>query len=419
MRVTAGPAAPPPRRIVIVGASLAGHHVAATLRRLGYPGTISVVGEEPDLPYDRYPLSKAFLDGTATRAHLSLDSELPDVDWHLGRGATGVDLVRRRVTIGESDQLPFDGLVVASGARPRDRAAVDGVQGAFVLRSVADAVALREALQGHRRRVVVVGGGLIGAEIISEASRRGHETTWVHSGSLPTSRSLGNLVAQHLLDLHQAASVRIEGRQRVEGLGTLGGRVTHVDLHDGRRIDADVVVMATGTLPNVEWLGTAVPTADGVLCGPSMHVRGADDVVAVGDVARAPHAALAGQAVRVEHWATARHQAELAAHNLLSPPTARRGWTELPTFGTTIQGTRLRCVGFPALADRSDVVWGSPDGGSAGVCLSHRGRVVAAIGINAEDEVDLLHRLAQERPTIGDVRNCLRSTVPSSALGSR
>jgi NADPH-dependent 2,4-dienoyl-CoA reductase/sulfur reductase-like enzyme len=403
------------RNVVIVGASLAGHHVAATLRRLGYQGTVTVVGEEVEAPYDRYPLSKAFLVGTATRAQLSLDDTVPDVEWHLGRRATGLDLTRRRVTVDEVDELPFDGLVIASGARPRDREAVAGIDGAFVLRTLGDAVALRKTLQGQRKRVVVVGGGLIGAEIVSEAARGGHHTTWAHSGSLPTSTSLGTLVAKHLVELHRAAGVRIEGRQRVESLGLAGGRVTHVNLHDGRRVDADVVVMATGTLPNVEWLGAVVPTANGVLCGPTMHVRGTDRVVAVGDVARAPHAALAGQAVRVEHWASARHQAELAARNLVSPPTAHRGWTELPTFGTTIQGTRIRCVGFPGLADRSDLSWGSLDSGSAGVCLSRRGQVVAAIGFNAEDSVDLLHRLVRGRPTVDHLGNSLRPAAPPGA----
>ncbi|MDU0313111.1 FAD/NAD(P)-binding oxidoreductase [Phycicoccus sp. M110.8] len=403
------------RNVVIVGASLAGHHVAATLRRLGYQGTVTVVGEEVEAPYDRYPLSKAFLVGTATRAQLSLDDTVPDVEWHLGRRATGLDLTRRRVTVDEVGELPFDGLVIASGARPRDREAVAGIDGAFVLRTLGDAVALRKTLQGQRLRVVVVGGGLIGAEIVSEAARGGHHTTWAHSGSLPTSTSLGTLVAKHLVELHRAAEVRIEGRQRVESLGVAGGRVTHVNLHDGRRVDADVVVMATGTLPNVEWLGAVVPTANGVLCGPTMHVRGTDRVVAVGDVARAPHAALAGQAVRVEHWASARHQAELAARNLVSPPTARRGWTELPTFGTTIQGTRIRCVGFPGLADRSDLSWGSLDSGSAGVCLSRRGQVVAAIGVNAEDSVDRLHRLVRGRPTVDHLGNSLRPAAPPGA----
>ena len=403
------------RNVVIVGASLAGHHVAATLRRLGYQGTITVVGDEVEAPYDRYPLSKAFLVGTATRAQLSLDDTVPDVEWHLGRRATSLDLARRRVTVDGVDELHFDGLVIASGARPRDRDAVAGIDGAFVLRTLGDAVALREALQGQRKRVVVVGGGLIGAEIVSEAARGGHETTWVHSGSLPTSTSLGTLVAKHLVDLHRAAGVRVEGRERVESLRSVGGRVTHVELHDGRRIDAEVVVMATGTLPNVEWLGAAVPTANGVLCGPTMHVRGTDDILSVGDVARAPHAALAGQAVRVEHWASARHQAELAAHNLVSTPTARRDWTELPTFGTTIQGTRIRCVGFPGLADRSDLSWVSLDSGSAGVCLSRQGRVVAAIGVDAEDSVDLLHALVQERPTVGPVGKSLQSTAPPAA----
>jgi 3-phenylpropionate/trans-cinnamate dioxygenase ferredoxin reductase component len=380
------------KRIVVVGASLAGHHAAVTLRRLGHEGAVTVIGSEPHRPYDRYPLSKAFLSGETDRHGLDVPSDVPDVAWHLGSTATSADLEAGHVVVDHQERIPFDGLVVASGARPRHAAMVQMYDGAFVLRTVEDGIALRAALMTPGRRVVVVGGGLIGAEIAAAAAPH-HDTTWVHSSDVPTVNALGRSVAEHVRGLHEAAGVRLLPNTRVGELGCSTGAVTGVVLEDGRRLPADVVVMATGTEANVGWLrGSGLETSGGLHCRPTLFAVHSERVVGAGDVVRAPVALLDGEAVRVEHWASTRAQAALAVENLLVGPHRARALTALPKFGTKIHGSQLRGIGYPQVADRGRVIWGSLREGSAVVALARGGTAVALIAVNADEVVYELAR---------------------------
>ena len=383
------------RRIVIVGGSLAGHRAARTLRDLGHDGELTVIGSEPHRPYDRFPLSKAYLTRLADRAALDLDGVSSDVDWRLGATATQLDLVGRRVTLGDRTTVPFDGLVVASGARPRDVELVERVGGAFVLRTVDDAQQLRYELESRPRRVVIVGGGLIGAEVAAAAAAGGHDTSMIDSSDLPTARAVGRPVAEHLQRLHRAAGVHVLRRTRVRRLDVRSGRVAGVVLEAGRRLPADVVVMATGTTPNVEWLqGSGLDITGGLRCGPTLHAWGSDRVVGAGDVVRAPHELLGGESPRVEHWASTLDQADLAAANLLAGSGEARPLCDLPEFGTTIHRARIRAVGFPQFADRSLVVWGSMETGRAMVALGRGDQVVALVSLDAHERLaPLLGRL--------------------------
>jgi NADPH-dependent 2,4-dienoyl-CoA reductase/sulfur reductase-like enzyme len=158
-----------------------------------------------------------------------------------------------------------------------------------------------------------------------------------------------------------------------------------VTLDDGTRLPADLVVMAIGTQPNVEWLdGSGLRLAGGLDCRATLHAVGSDRVVGAGDAVRAPHPLLGGESMRMEHWASTRHQAALAVENLLAGPASARSLTELPEFGTTIHGARIRAAGFPQLADRGRVVWGSFEDGAAVVWLSRGPTAVAAISVNAD-----------------------------------
>jgi 3-phenylpropionate/trans-cinnamate dioxygenase ferredoxin reductase component len=380
------------RRIIVVGGSLAGHQAARWLRVLGYDRELTVLGAEVHRPYDRYPLSKAYLAGDLDRSGLEIEPHDLDVRWRLGQAATGLDLAGRYVTIDEADRAHFDGLVVATGSRPRAPFSIPGeVAGVFALRTVEDATALKDALSGTRSRLVVVGGGLIGAEVASMATAAGHRATLVESAPLPTSRALGAHVAEHLRTLHVANGVRLLSGTRVRALDVHAGQVGGVYLHTGLRLDADVVVLATGTQPNVEWLhGSGLDLSNGLSCRATLHANGSDVVVGVGDVVHAPHPALDGESVRVEHWASARHQASVAAANLLLGPSRGSPQSELPTFGTTIHGAAIRVLGFPSHADDSEVVWGSIQDGEGLVAMRRRGRLVAAVAVNATDKLPLL-----------------------------
>jgi NADPH-dependent 2,4-dienoyl-CoA reductase/sulfur reductase-like enzyme len=378
-------------RIVVVGGSLAGHGAAKALRDLGYDGQLTVVGSEPHRPYDRYPLSKAFLTGDLHRHGLDIGGAPADTTWRLGETATGLDLTGRHVVVDDRCQIPFDGLVVATGARPRDAESVAGVRGAFALRTVDDAGGLRAALDSRARRVVVVGGGLIGAEVAATAAASGHDTTLVDPSDVPTRRTVGLPIAEYLLGLHLAAGVHVRPRTRTRRLDIRDGAVAGVVLDDGTRLSADVVVMATGTAPNVEWLrGSGLSVSAGLACRPTLHAVGDDRVVGAGDVVNVPHPLLDGESLRVEHWASTLDQAALAAANLVAGPDAARPLTTLPTFGTTIHEARIRSIGFPQVADRSRVVWGSVESGQALVAMGRGDRLVALVSLNAHERLGQL-----------------------------
>jgi NADPH-dependent 2,4-dienoyl-CoA reductase/sulfur reductase-like enzyme len=234
----------------------------------------------------------------------------------------------------------------------------------------------------------------------------GHSTTLVDSSPVPTTRALGLDVARHLRTLHAERGVSLVASARVSALDVRAGRVRGVRLHDGRELDADLVVLATGTRPNIEWLGTSgLDVSRGLGCRDTLHAIGSDIVVGAGDVADAPHPALDGESVRLEHWASTRHQARVAAANLLAGPSQGQPQSELPTFGTTIHGVGIRVLGFPSHADDSRVVWGSLQDGEALVTMHRGGRVIAAAAVNAEDKLALL----------GDLRPSFRPTVDAPA----
>lgn len=387
-----GPDEIPMRRIIVAGASLAGHQAARSLRKLGFDGRLTILGAETHLPYERYPLSKDYLTRRVERDRLDIDSRDLDVEWQLGRTATGLDLDRRCVVVDRVERAHFDGLVVATGSRPRlPFPLAEGVSGAFVLRTIEDGEALRAALGGPPHRLVIVGDGLIAAEVASAATALGHSTAMVGSSPVPTSRALGLDVARHLCAVHADMGVTVVPDTRVSALVVRAGRVRGVRLCDGGKLHADLVVLASGTRPNVEWLRTSgLEVSGGLGCRDTLHAIGSDIVVGAGDVVRAPHRWLEGDSVRLEHWTSTRYQARLAAANLLQGPELARPQDELPTFVTSIHGVRIRVLGFPAQAEVGWVAWGSLRDNEALVTMYRRGRLVAAAAVNAADKLNHL-----------------------------
>lgn len=385
------------RRVVVVGGSLAGHRAAEALRILGFDGDVTVIGEEAHRPYDRWPLSEGYLLGETDRVGLDITSvEDKGVRWRLGERATRLDLSARQVVLGNGDTVGFDGLVVATGARARRLASTEGVHGTFVLRTIEDADGLKDALSAQSREVAVVGGGLIGAEIASVAAALGHHVTLVAPGSLPVPRQLGRLVSAYVDRARMAAGVRVVSRSRARAVARKAGQTAGVLLHNGRWLPADVVVVAIGTVPNVEWLkGSGLDMSDGLLCGPTLHAVGSDVVVGAGDVVRVPQALLDHQPVRMEHWASTHDQASLAAGNLLAGPNEADRLNAMPQFGTVLHGIDLRVVGFPGVADHDEVVSGSLEEGAAVVALSRRGKVVAAVSVNHAVSTEELTKFVQ------------------------
>ncbi|WP_395109695.1 NAD(P)/FAD-dependent oxidoreductase [Actinomadura sp. SCN-SB] len=341
-----------PRRIVVVGASLAGLRAAEALRRQGFTGTLTIVGDESRPPYDRPPLSKELLRGECTgedvklAAHASLDAV-----WRLGSPAVSLDPAEREVVTASGDRIPYDGLVVATGSSPRT---LPGLPDAHTIRTIDDAYRLRRVLS-EGTRLLIVGCGFIGVEVASSAVSLGARVTMV--GLDPPVAPAGRVASARAARLLAEAGVALHVGRTVADAGN--GQVT---LSDGTELDADQIVVAVGAAPNAGWLaGSGADTSDGVLCDASLRVAGLDGVVAAGDVARWPNATFGGMVMRVEHWSNAVEQATAAARTLLAGDAAAP-FGSVPSFWSDHFGVRLQSVGLPRLADRFEVVEGEPDG---------------------------------------------------------
>lgn len=309
------------RHIAVVGASLGGLRTVQALRRLGNDARITLIGEEPILPYDRPPLSKEILLGKAEPESVALASsseiEDLDVDIRLGARATGLDLDARTLLFSDST-LPFDDLVIATGSEPRRPRALTGLDGVHVLRTLDDAVALRRDLEATPR-VVVLGGGFIGAEVASAARALGLEVTVVDVAPVLMQRGLGEVVGARMTEIARDAGVHLLLGSTIDR--TLGeDRIEGVLLDDGSTLAADVLVLGLGAAPRTDWLASSgLQLADGVVC--DQYLAAAPGVYAVGDVARWLHPHY-GRSVRFEHWTTAGEHADAVAATLTGTPTA-------------------------------------------------------------------------------------------------
>lgn len=347
------------RNILIVGASLAGLRAAETLRSAGFDGKLTLLGAEPQMPYDRPPLSKELLRGETAPHDIAL--RIPDdlgAEWILGDPATGLDLARRVVTTQTGRALAFDGLIIATGSRPRRLAGIEpgSLEGIVELRTLGDSLALRAELQ-RQERVVLVGGGFIGVELASSARQLGAKVDMVTLDPplIVAGQFFSDTCAAMLADHEVPVYV---GRHVTEVIG--GSRVEGVVLDDGTRLETNLVVVCVGAQPEVRWLhDSGLDTSDGVLCDGACGVVGAERVAAAGDVARWPNPLFGGAPMRIEHWTNAAEQAAAAARTLLLGSGPETAFASVPTFWSDHFGTRLQSVGVPRLADRVEVVDGS------------------------------------------------------------
>ena len=369
------------RSVTIVGASLAGLNAAEALRRDGFDGPVTLIGAESRLPYDRPPLSKQVLAGDwePERAALTDSEELQEdeIEARLGLRATALDLDARELTLHTGETVAFDGLVIATGARCRTMPGTERLRGVHVLRSLDDCLALRADLEAVPQRVVVVGAGFIGAEVAATARGRGLEVTVVEALPNPLSRVLGDEMGRVCAEVHRDHGVDLRtgvGVDRIEG----DRRVERVTLTDGSIIDADVVVVGIGVVPNTEWLdGSGLQVGDGVLCDASCLA--AERVTAAGDVARWPNQ-LFGETMRVEHWDNAAAQGAHAARRLLNPETGP--FTPVPWFWSDQYDRKIQLAGRVRPDDEVRVVNGSVDERRFAAIYGRAGRIVGVLGFN-------------------------------------
>ncbi|MEV6765128.1 FAD-dependent oxidoreductase [Streptomyces sp. NPDC051105] len=369
------------RTIAVVGASLAGLSAARSLRQRGYDGRLVVIGDEPHRPYDRPPLSKEFLAGTLGEADLALerDDEELGAEWLLGARATGLDRTGRAIRLADGREVRADGVVVATGAVARTLPGTEGLAGVHVLRTLDDARALRRDLS-RGGRLVVIGGGFVGAEVASTAYVLGLDVTVVEAAPTPLAGPLGPAMGAVVSALHADHGVRLLCGVGVKGLS--GERqVAAVLLEDGRSVPADTVVVGVGARPCVEWLeGSGVALDNGVKCGADGRTSVAG-VVAVGDCANwyDPHA---GGHRRVEHWTGALERPAAAVAALLAYGATEPGVPRPPYFWSDQYGVKIQFVGHAAGADDVTVEEGSTDDRSFLAVYRRAGRPVAVLGMN-------------------------------------
>ncbi len=373
--------------VSIVGASLAGYWAAETLRRDGFEGRISLIGDEPHAPYDRPPLSKKFLAGDLDddRLPLTTAEKLADLglEMRLGCRATGLDVATRTLEV-DGVAEPYDGLLIATGARCRNLPGTAGLAGVHTLRTRDDAEAIRDALANGARRVVVVGAGFIGAEVASTAIGRGAEVTMVEALEAPFGRVLGVEMGAVMADVHRRHGVDLRtgvGVDEVLGDDRLAG----VRLADGATLEADLLVVGIGVVPNTDWLeGSGLTLDDGVVCDETCLA--APDVAAAGDVARWPNPRY-GEVMRVEHWDNAVQQGVHAARRLLQSDEEATPYAPVPWFWTDQYDRKVQLAGRPHTDDEVRVVAGSTAEHRFAAFYGRDGRFTAALGMNRPRQV--------------------------------
>ena len=376
-----------PDGVLVVGASAAGLATAEALRRKGYQGPLTVLGAEPHLPYDRPPLSKQVLSGAwqPERAQLRRPDALSTLDatFVLGDPAVRLDAAARTVHTSSGRELTAEAVVVATGLRPRTLPGQDGLAGVHVLRSLDDALALRKDLVADKR-VVVVGDGVLGAEIAATARTMGLAVTMAGPQQAPLAYQFGPLPARLLADLHTANGVGLRLGAGVTGLSSHDGRVTGVCLETGEVLPADVVVVAFGAAPVTEWLaGSGLPRDNGIVC--DSRCRAADGIYAAGDVARWHHETL-DALLRLENRTNATEQGIAVAGNILG---ADLPYTPVPYFWTDQFDVKIHVHGTLSADAEVSVVDGDPADGRFVATYRHGGVVTGVLGWNMPKQARL------------------------------
>jgi 3-phenylpropionate/trans-cinnamate dioxygenase ferredoxin reductase subunit len=381
----------------IVGASLAGAKAAETLRAEGFDGRIVLLGEEPERPYERPPLSKEYLRGEAEArpyVHPEQFYEENEIELRRSTSVEAIDPGASTLTVAGGEPLAFQRLLLTTGAAPRrirlTGAALDGVH---YLRSVRDSEAIRERIEAGGS-LVTIGAGWIGAEVAASARQKGCQVTIVEMAELPLERVLGPELGAVYRDIHTDHGVEFIGGAKVEAIE--GDRaVAAVRLAGGRRIEADFVVVGVGVEPRIRLAETAgLEISNGVACDATLRTS-APNVFAAGDVAGAIHP-FYGRRLRVEHWFNALEQGPAAARNMLG---REEPYEKIPYFFSDQYEVGMEYAGFATAWDEV-VIRGDLDAREFIAFWLEGGRVTAGMNVNVWDVTDAIQELIRSRAEV-------------------
>ena len=355
-----------------------------------------LVGDEPYRPYDRPPLSKSFLAGNAEPDDLALrrqDYEELDLDLRLDRRAVALDAATRELTLHDGERIACDGIVLATGATPRTLPGQPALAGLLTLRTLDDALALRQLLDGRPRRVVVIGAGFIGAEVAATCRGRGHEVALLEALPTPMVRGLGPVLGGVLADLHRDHGVDLRLGVQVDGFTDDEGAIAGVRLGDGETIEASVVLVAIGVSPATGWLdGSGLSVDDGVVCDETLLA--APGIVAAGDLARWPNPRFAsaqdpGRTMRLEHWTNASESGVHAARRLLGHEKA---FAPVPFVWSDQYDVKIQTIGLCRGDDEMELVDGSLDERRFVAAFGQRDTLVGAVAFSRPRPLMMLRR---------------------------
>jgi NADPH-dependent 2,4-dienoyl-CoA reductase/sulfur reductase-like enzyme len=382
----------PPETLTIIGASLAGLRAAEAARQAGFDGSIIMVGAETHLPYDRPPLSKQLIKGEWEPERVALRKpdafDALDLVWKLGVRATAYDPKSQSVMLADGSTLSTPALIIATGGVVKDlpvsMTAEVTTAGPLVtaLRTLDDALAIREVLNRTDQRVVVIGAGFIGLEVAATARARGHRVTVLEGAPAPLIRGLGVEMGEAIASLHLAQGIDLCCGVTVDAVTDAG-----VQCSLGL-IPADLVVVGIGVRPATDWLeGSGLIIDDGVVCDDYLRVSGPvgehNLVYAAGDIARWYHRGL-DQVMRVEHWTNAAEQGAAAATNLLAAAAGGEqvAYEAVPFFWSDQPPYRIQYLGRSGPDDQVNITEGSVDEGKWLAVYQRNGIITAALGVN-------------------------------------
>jgi 3-phenylpropionate/trans-cinnamate dioxygenase ferredoxin reductase subunit len=405
------------RRVVVVGGGGAGDAAAFALRKRGFDGKVTIISADHDRPYDRPYLSKEFLRGEVDLPKVFLHDEADyakqDIELQLKRRVTGGSLRDGKLAVDGGGEVEFDALVLGLGGTPRRLPDAPRAENVMTLRSLRDSKALRQALQ-QASRFLLIGAGFIGAEVAASARQMGKEVLIIESAPVPLSRALGNEVGEIYAAIHRSHGVDVRYATTVKQWHTDGKRVAGATLSDGRRVEADLVLVAVGIEPNLELPKALGLPLDGGGVAVDEALKAVDGVYCGGDIAFHRHPVL-GRAIRVEHWEVAKNQGRGIAACITGKDTP---YTRLPYFWSDQYDVNLEYRGHASGDDRA--VWrGDREARTFSVFYMREGLIEAVLSMNDSKTNELGGKLIEARrpvdeAALADVNVDLTEFVPAA-----